>query len=252
MNVIVYMRVSTDKQDLSQQENTVNEWLKANRLKATKTVTDEGISGGVSYRARRLGTDLLPMMSCGDILLVSELSRLGRSMSDISMFVNNELCPRGVRLVAPKSGYDVDTAAMNAQSQLMLQLLTFAAQMEKELIQARTQSAMDVRKNAIKEKGGFVAKKSGRYITKLGATADTLQKACKAAAIAKRTRAASSPINVALWEILQEVSGGQRPTTAQLQRGVLMCAERELRTPTGKTINVARLRNTYYTLRKVY
>lgn len=252
MNVIVYMRVSTDKQDLSQQENTVKEWLKANGLKATKTVTDEGISGGVSYRARRLGTDLLPMMSRGDILLVSELSRLGRSMSDISMFVNNELCPRGVRLVAPKSNYDVDTSAMNAQSQLMLQLLTFAAQMEKELIQSRTQSAMDVRKNAIKEKGGFVAKKSGRYITKLGATADTLQKACKAAAIAKRTRAANSPVNVALWDVLQEVSGGQTPTTEQLKRGVLMCAERELRTPTGKTINVARLRNTYYTLRKVY
>ena len=252
MKVIAYMRVSTDKQDLTQQQNSVNEWLHAHKMKTTAVVSDEGIGGGVTYRRRKLGTEVLPMLSRGDILIVSELSRLGRSMSDISMLVNTELTPRGVRLVAPKSGFDIDTSTMNAQSQLMLQLLTFAAQMEKELIQTRTQSAMTVRKNAIKEQGGFVAKNSGRYVTKLGAPAESLPKAQAAAVAAKRNRAAADPTNKAIWAIIKTVAGDSTPTREQLQRGVLLCAESDLRTQTGKTINVPRLRNCYYYLRKIY
>lgn len=251
MDVIVYMRVSTDRQDLSQQRNSVDQWLTANGLQATAVISDEGISGGVSYKRRKLGTEVLPLLKRGDILLVSELSRLGRSMSDISTLVNDELKPRGVRLVAPKSGYDIDTSTMNAQAQLMLQLLTFAAQMEKELIQSRTQSAIDVRQNAIKADGGFVSK-GGRYVTKLGAPSESLPKARAAAAAAKRARAAADPTNVAIWRIIQRVVGNSTPTTEELQRCVLLCAERDIKTPTGKTVNVPRLRSCYYTLKKIY
>lgn len=50
MKVIEYGRVSTDKQTLEQQNRTVKEWLSRNGLKADIVVTEEGISGGVTYK----------------------------------------------------------------------------------------------------------------------------------------------------------------------------------------------------------
>lgn len=251
MKVFVYMRVSTDKQDLVQQRHTISEWLTANQMQAAYETTDEGISGGVSYRRRSLAK-VLPLMSRGDILLCSELSRLGRSMADISDFVHHELAPRGIRLVAIKSNYDVDTAAMNAQAQLMLNLLVFAAQMEKEMIQTRTQAAIDARKQAIESNGGFVAKKSGRYVTKLGAPADALPKARQAAANLKRERAAANPTNQKLWSMLTGTADHSTPNKAHFEKCVLLCAEQDIKTVTGKTINVTRLRTIYNNLKKIY
>ena len=48
--VIIYSRVSTEKQTLEQQERTVFEWLKSHGMTATHTISDEGVSGGVSYK----------------------------------------------------------------------------------------------------------------------------------------------------------------------------------------------------------
>ena len=46
--VIIYSRVSTEKQTLEQQERTINEWLNCHNLKATHEVKEEGVSGKVS------------------------------------------------------------------------------------------------------------------------------------------------------------------------------------------------------------
>ena len=54
MKVVEYGRVSTDKQTLEQQNRTVQEWLKRNGLKSDIVITEEGISGGVTYKKRKL------------------------------------------------------------------------------------------------------------------------------------------------------------------------------------------------------
>ena len=46
--VFVYLRVSTDKQELTQQLNTINEYLASKQLQADEVVSDEGVSGGIS------------------------------------------------------------------------------------------------------------------------------------------------------------------------------------------------------------
>ena len=50
--VFLYSRVSTDQQTLAQQERTVYEWLNAHQMKVDRIVSDEGVSGGVSYADR--------------------------------------------------------------------------------------------------------------------------------------------------------------------------------------------------------
>jgi DNA invertase Pin-like site-specific DNA recombinase len=144
--VFLYSRISTDQQSLAQQERTVYEWLGRNNMSVTDVVSDEGISGGVSYKERKLGKELLPIMIAGDMLIVSEISRLGRSMFDLSKLINEELKPRKIRLVVVSMGLDLRCDHITALDELILQNFSFAAQLEKELISSRTRSALEVKK----------------------------------------------------------------------------------------------------------
>ena len=68
MKVIIYSRVSTDKQTFAQQERTVNEWLSCHGLTATDEVSEAGVSGKVSYKSRNLGRVVLPCLNVATFL----------------------------------------------------------------------------------------------------------------------------------------------------------------------------------------
>lgn len=161
-----YLRYSTSHQDEVQQRFALDEYASSHGFTIDDLVKDEGISGGVSYRDRNL-YKLVRKMKPGDVLITTEISRLGRAMSDISRLLNEELKPKKVRLIVIKMGIDIDCSNMKAQDDFLFSALSFSAQLEKELIQARTQSAIDARKEAIKKDGGFFSK-SGRWCTKFG------------------------------------------------------------------------------------
>ena len=201
--VYVYLRVSTEKQELTQQLNTINEYLSSKHLKADEVVSDEGVSGGVSYKQRKLN-DLLKDMVEGDCLVVSEISRLGRSMSDLNKLVNDEMKPRKLRLIIIKMGLDLDCAHLKAIDEMILFAFSFASQVEKEMIQDRTQSALDARKKQIAEQGYFVAKKSGEKRTKLGNNRNAMPEAQKAAAEQRTAKAKANAQNVFLWRYMAQ------------------------------------------------
>ena len=161
-----YLRYSTSHQDEIQQKFALDEYAAQHGLTIDELIKDEGVSGGVSYRDRNL-YELVRKLVPGDILITTEISRLGRAMSDISKLLNDELKPRKVRLVIIKMGIDVDCSNLKAQDDFLFSALSFSAQLEKELIQSRTQSAIDARKEAIKKEGGFFSK-TDRWCTHLG------------------------------------------------------------------------------------
>jgi len=165
--VYSYIRFSTNKQDDVQQQQAIKTWAEPRGIIVDEFVKDEGISGGVSYRDRNL-YKLVRKLKPGDTLIVSEISRLGRSMSDLNLLINQELKPRKVRLVCIKLNLDLDCSNIKAIDEMLLFAFSFSAQLEKELIQARTQSAIDARKEAIKKDGGFISK-AGNWTKKLGA-----------------------------------------------------------------------------------
>lgn len=149
--VFLYSRVSTSQQTLAQQERTAYEWLNAHNLKVDEVVSDEGVSGGVSYADRNLGKILLPKTKEGDMIIVSEISRLGRSMFNLSELIHKELKPRKIRLVCVNMGIDLNCAKMTAIDELIISNFSFSAQLEKQLISERTLSALQVkRKQGIK------------------------------------------------------------------------------------------------------
>ena len=192
MKVYAYLRVSTEKQDFQQQQNAINEYIAPKGMTIDEIVTDEGISGGVSYKKRNL-YNLIREMQKDDILVVSEISRLGRSMSDLNKLVNDEMKPRGLRLIVVGMGLDINCSNLKAIDEMILFAFSFASQIEKEMIQERTKNALEARKRQI-EANGYYISKSGAKRTKLGGGAMS-EAAREKAAVTAMKKAAENENN---------------------------------------------------------
>lgn len=164
--VFLYSRVSTSAQTLAQQERTVYEWLHNHNMSVDEVVSDEGVSGGVSYAERKLGKELIPRMKEGDALIVSEISRLGRSMYDLSKLIHDELKPRKLRLIVVGMGIDLNCANITPIDQLILSNFSFAAELEKHLIRERTLSALQVKRKQGVKFGSAAEKYKENYAKK--------------------------------------------------------------------------------------
>lgn len=195
-----YIRYSTSKQDEQQQMNSIENFLRGKGISIDKFVMDEGVSGGVSYKDRKL-FGMVKKMNPGDSLIVTEASRLGRSMSDLNKLVNDELKPRGIRLIIINMGFDVDCSRIRAMDEILLSFFGFAAQLEKEMIQERTRNGLESRKKAGKPIGG--TKELWGKVT--GASRkDAVTAAAVVSAQVRREKAKADPANIAFKEFMED------------------------------------------------
>lgn len=137
MTVYAYYRVSTDKQDYESQKVGVVEYAKRNGLTIDKEVIDDGVSGTVLAKDRKLNTILKKAVK-GDTVITSELSRLGRSTADVintcQLFVK-----KGVNCYLIKQGMAIDNTPMG---KMMIAILGAFAEMERDLISQRTKEGL--------------------------------------------------------------------------------------------------------------
>ena len=84
-----YVRVSTDKQRVDNQEYEIQRFCKKNKLKIDEWIK-ETISGTKKPDKRKLG-GLLNKLKAGDLIICSELSRLGRSLLMVMTILNGML-----------------------------------------------------------------------------------------------------------------------------------------------------------------
>src|ERR1041385_8443516 len=97
-----YIRVSTDKQTVENQRYEINGFCKKNVLAVDRWI-EETISGSKKVQNRKLGR-LLKRMKRDDILVCSELSRLGRNLLMI-MGILNECMNRDIQVWTIKDNY---------------------------------------------------------------------------------------------------------------------------------------------------
>lgn len=138
--VIAYLRVSTGKQFLENQKEEILRFAEKNDLLIEKWCT-ETVSGKVSTRNRKISR-ILKKMKPGDVLIVTEISRLSRTLLDIMNILN--LCiQKEVILYSTKEGYVF-------QDDINSKVLGFAfglvAEIERNLISIRTKEALARRK----------------------------------------------------------------------------------------------------------
>ena len=81
-----YVRVSTDKQTTENQRFEIEKFTKSRNMRIDRWV-DETISGTKVIADRQLGK-LLKQIRKGDILITTELSRLGRNLMQVMSFLH--------------------------------------------------------------------------------------------------------------------------------------------------------------------
>lgn len=164
--VYAYYRYSTGKQTDLQQKYRVEEYCKNRGIKIDGVYIDKAISGSVSIENRNLAT-LIGKMKRGDTLVVSEVSRISRSMSDFCEFILKGMPNMGVKLIVCNLGMEIDCDNINSTTQLLLMIFSWVAQIDLEFIKDRTQAALDARQELVKNGMGWTSKK-GNWCTKLG------------------------------------------------------------------------------------
>lgn len=102
-----YIRVSTDKQDGANQKLGIEDLCRRKGFSIDEYIDDEGVSGTKEPDKRQLGK-LLDKLQKDDILIASELSRLGRSLFMIMRIL--EHCMNvGVDFTLLKMGMNLET-----------------------------------------------------------------------------------------------------------------------------------------------
>ncbi|MBR6346343.1 MAG: master DNA invertase Mpi family serine-type recombinase [Bacteroidales bacterium] len=131
-----YMRVSSDKQTLDNQRFEINQFCISNGLRIDFWI-EETTSGLKNYKQRRLGR-LLQQLHRGDIMICTELSRLGRSLFMI-MEVLSFCMSRGCKVWTIKDGYRLGD---DIQSKVLAFAFGLSAEIERNLISQRTKEAL--------------------------------------------------------------------------------------------------------------
>ncbi|NID13799.1 master DNA invertase Mpi family serine-type recombinase [Fibrivirga algicola] len=138
--IYAYIRVSTDRQTAENQRFEILKKTSADRVHVDQWI-EETASGTRSAADRALG-NLLSSMKAKDVLYVTELSRLGRSLMEI-MSILHDCMERDVRVFAIKEGYELGN---NISSKVLAFAFGLSAEIERNLISQRTREALERKK----------------------------------------------------------------------------------------------------------
>lgn len=140
--IYAYIRVSTELQSYESQRYEIQRWCSLRRMVIGKIV-EETASGAVSWEKRRLGKTIRKMKK-DDILICTELSRLGRNMMMV-MSILNTCSQKGIAIYSIKDGFELSDSL---NSKIIAFAFSLAAEIERNLISQRTREALAAKKAA--------------------------------------------------------------------------------------------------------
>ena len=135
-----YIRVSSDKQTVENQRFEINKFCESKQMVIDDWI-EETISGTKNYTKRHLG-NLLKKVHKDDIIICSELSRLGRNLFMI-MEILNICMTKECRVWTIKDNYRLGD---DIQSKVLAFAFGLSAEIERNLISQRTKEALARRK----------------------------------------------------------------------------------------------------------
>lgn len=156
-----YIRVSTDRQTVENQRYEIKNFCKKQQMIIDEWISDEGISGTKEPSKRDLGK-LLKKAQKDDVIICSELSRLGRNLLMI-MAILNECMNRNIQVWTIKDNYRLGN---DISSKVLAFAFGLSAEIERNLISQRTKEAL-ARKKA---EGVFIGRPKGSLSKKVKLT----------------------------------------------------------------------------------
>lgn len=151
--IIGYLRVSTGKQNLGNQQDEIRRFAESRDWMIDRWVT-EVVSGRTHERDRKLGA-LLRRMKRGDTIVVTEISRLSRTLTDV-MAIMGKCLKKEINLYTTKEGYSFDNSI---NSKVLCFAFGLVAEIERNLISMRTKEALAVRR----AEGVVLGRRKGSY-----------------------------------------------------------------------------------------
>src|ERR671939_331444 len=131
-----YIRVSTDKQTTENQRFEILKFAHEKKLSIGRWI-EETVSSTRKLSDRKLGA-LISRMGEEDILIVSELSRLGRSLLEV-MSILHTLMEKDVKVFTTKERYELGN---NISSKVLAFAFSLSAEIERSMISSRTKEAL--------------------------------------------------------------------------------------------------------------
>jgi len=150
--VIGYLRVSTIEQDTEKNEAAILKFVNDRNFGQVEFISEK-VSGIKSWKNRKL-QNVIESMEKGDIMIVPELSRLGRSLVEV-LEVLNILKDKEVKVYSVKENFQLNGNDM--QSKVMSTMLGLFAEIERDLIQMRVKEGLQ----AAKAKGKILGRPKG-------------------------------------------------------------------------------------------
>ena len=140
MSTYAYIRVSTEVQCHSSQKYEISCYCDRNSIVIDKWIS-ESVSGTTAVEKRQLGK-VIRSMKKGDMLICTELSRLGRNMLMI-MEILNKCSQKGISIRTIKDNFVLSDSI---NSKIIAFAFALAAEIERNLISQRTKEALAVKK----------------------------------------------------------------------------------------------------------
>jgi DNA invertase Pin-like site-specific DNA recombinase len=145
MKTVAYLRVSTQDQDLEKNRSELLMLAHKHNLGKVEFV-EEIVSGKVSWKKRKIA-QVVDVLNKGDNIILSELSRLGRSMLEV-MEILSVCNQKGIYIYALKGNWQLNNSI---QSKIVAMAYSLASEIERDLISQRTKEALRFRKeNGVK------------------------------------------------------------------------------------------------------
>lgn len=136
MTVFAYIRVSSDKQNCANQKSEIESFCKFQHLTIDRWIM-EVISSSKKLNERKLGI-VLKKMKKGDVLIASEISRLGRNLLEVMGILQNCL-EKGCQIITIKENYHLGS---DIQSKVLAFAFGLSAEIERQLISQRTKECL--------------------------------------------------------------------------------------------------------------
>lgn len=140
MKTTAYLRISTVDQDIEKNKSDILKLANEKRLGYVEFI-EEQISGKVSWRNRKIFA-IINEAKKDDVIIVSELSRLGRSMLEI-MEILSIATQKQLKIYSVKGDWHLDGSI---QSKVMAMVFSMASEIERDLISSRTKEALRFKK----------------------------------------------------------------------------------------------------------
>lgn len=141
MKIYAYVRVSKDTQDTENQRGEIRRYIEAHQLDHVHQWHDIDISSRRDIADRGI-VALIDALGAGDLLICTELSRLGRSLSQLTSIVD-QIIAKDARIVFIKNNMDINPQNRNdPQNKVMLTMFALFAELERDFISRRIKESL--------------------------------------------------------------------------------------------------------------